>query len=99
MMTREQFERELPALLRERPRGTVSLLTDCLAAYWNRHGTAFAFLCERGSGAVDEEFDLDDYVWKEWQPALEAWLADPVFSARPEALRLLVDAPPFEAGT
>ncbi|MFP3606705.1 hypothetical protein [Paraburkholderia sp. SIMBA_053] len=99
MMTRDQFERELSPLLRERPPGTVALLADCLAAYWNGHATVFAFLCEHGSGAVDEEFDLDDYVWEEWQPALEAWLADPMFSTRPEVVRWLADAPPFEAGT
>ncbi len=97
-MTRELFERELSSLLRQRTAGTIALLSDSLAAYWDGHAVVYAFLCEHGSGSVDEEFDLDDYVWEEWQPPLEAWLASPVFEFRPEVFQWLADAPPFDAG-
>jgi hypothetical protein len=73
-------------------------LSDCLAAYWNGRTVTYAFLCERGSGAVGEEFNLDDYVWDEWQPTLKAWLAKPIFTFRPEVFQWLADAPPFDAG-
>ncbi|SIT45447.1 hypothetical protein BN2475_560002 [Paraburkholderia ribeironis] len=49
-----------------------SALSDCLAAYWDGHALVYAFLCEHGSETVDEEFGMDDYVWEEWQPTLEA---------------------------
>src|SRR4051812_49005671 len=92
MMTRELFQRDLSSMLRQRSAGTIALLSDCLAAYWNGHAVVYAFLCEQVSDSVNEESD-DDYVWEEWQPALEAWLANPVFKFRPEVVQWLGEAP------
>lgn len=95
-MTQDDFVRHVSMLLRDVPRGTTADLTDCMVAYWNGYAVVFAFLCERGSGAIDEEFDLDDYEWQEWQSDFERWIESPVFSARPEVLQWLKDEPPRE---
>ncbi|XUW93334.1 hypothetical protein OH764_34990 (plasmid) [Burkholderia sp. M6-3] len=97
-MTRHDFVRQLAMMLRDLPQGATADLSDCMVAYWNGYSVVFAFLCERGTGAVDEEFDMDDYVWEDWQPAFESWVANPVFGSRPEVKRWLMDAPPHEAG-
>ncbi|MFM0572599.1 hypothetical protein PQQ88_30275 [Paraburkholderia caledonica] len=97
-MTRHDFVHQLAMMLRDLPQGTVADLSDCMVAYWNGYSVVFAFLCERGTGAVDEEFDMDDYVWEDWRPAFESWLAEPIFTSRPEVKQWLMDAPPHEAG-
>ncbi|MDT8843799.1 hypothetical protein ParKJ_41095 [Paraburkholderia fungorum] len=97
-MTRHDFVRQLAMMLRDLPRGTTADLSDCMVAYWSGYSVVFAFLCDRGTGAIDEEFDIDDYVWEDWRPAFESWVADPVFSSRPEVNQWLMDAPPHEAG-
>ncbi|CAD6556761.1 hypothetical protein LMG28727_06189 [Paraburkholderia kirstenboschensis] len=97
-MTHQDFVRQLAMMLRDMPRGVTAELSDCMVAYWNGHSVVFAFLCERGTGAVEEEFDIDDYVWEDWRPTFENWLARPVFSASPEVELWLRDAPPHEAG-
>ena len=51
MMTRELFQPELSFLLRQRTTGTIALLSDCLAAYWDGHAVVYAFLSEHGSGS------------------------------------------------
>jgi hypothetical protein len=33
----------------------------------------FTFLCDRGTGVVEEEFDIDDYIWEDWQPTFASW--------------------------
>ncbi|CDY79505.1 hypothetical protein BGLT_02286 [Caballeronia glathei] len=58
-----------------------------MTAYWNGSQIVFAFLCEHGTGRIDEEFDLDDYVWEEWEPVFAAWLVSPRFSPRTELLQ------------
>jgi hypothetical protein len=97
-MTHHDFVRQLAMMLRDLPRGTTADLNDCMAAYWSGHSVVFAFLCERGTGVIEEEFDIDDYVWEDWRPTFESWLAQPVFSTRPEVEQWLNDAPPHEAG-
>ncbi|WP_027800236.1 hypothetical protein [Paraburkholderia dilworthii] len=97
-MTHQDFVRHLAMMLRDMPRGVTAELNDCMAAYWNGHSVVFAFLCERGTGAVEEEFDIDDYVWEDWRPTFENWLARPVFTASPEVELWLREAPPHEAG-
>ncbi|WP_227747250.1 hypothetical protein [Paraburkholderia franconis] len=97
-MTRQRFEQQHATLLRSRPVGTTADLSDCIAAHWNGHQITYAFLCDNECGQVDEEFDLDDYVWDEWRPMFEEWLAEPTFALRHEVKRWLADAPPFEAG-
>ncbi|MCO4880996.1 hypothetical protein VOI32_32990 [Paraburkholderia caribensis] len=97
-MMRQRFEQQLATLLRSRPVGTTADLSDCIVAYWNGHQIIYAFLCDNQSCQVDEEFDLDDYVWDEWRPVLEEWPVAPTFTLREEVKRWLADAPPFEAG-
>ncbi|MPW20032.1 hypothetical protein GCT13_24855 [Paraburkholderia sp. CNPSo 3157] len=98
MMTRQRFEQQLAALLQRWPVGTTADLSDCIVAYWNGHQITYAFLCDNESGQVDEEFDVDDYVWDECRPVFEEWLAEPTFTLRDEVKRWLADAPPFEEG-
>ena len=51
-MTRDQFVHQLAMMLRDLPRGTAADLNECMAAYWNGSEIVFAFLCERGTGAI-----------------------------------------------
>ncbi|ASW04230.1 MULTISPECIES: hypothetical protein [Paraburkholderia] len=97
-MTRDQFVQQLAMMLRDLPRGTAANLNECMVAYWSGSEVVFAFLCERGTDAIEEEFDIDDYVWEDWQPTFEKWISSPSFSNRPEVLAWLSDAPPHEAG-
>ncbi|CAB3808024.1 hypothetical protein LMG28614_06725 [Paraburkholderia ultramafica] len=97
-MTQDGFMSQLSMFFRDLPHGTSADLNDCIVAYWNGKAVVFAFLCEPGNDAVDEEFDLDDYVWEEWQPDFERWLKGPVFSVRPEILQWLKEAPPHDGG-
>lgn len=96
-MTQDEFVSQLSMMLRDVPSGTTADLNDCMVVYWNGYAVVFGFLCERGSGEVDEEFDLNDYQWEEWRADFEKWVATPVFSVRPEVLQWLKDAPPNEA--
>jgi hypothetical protein len=73
------------------------VLSNFAVVYWNGHQVVYCFLREDG-GEIDEEFDLDGYVWEVWQEQFSAWAADPVFSVRPEVREWLKDAPPHEAG-
>ncbi len=61
-MTRDQFVQQLAMMLRDLPRGTAADLNECMVAYWNGSGVVFAFLCERGTDAIEEEFDINDYT-------------------------------------
>ncbi|MEA3087674.1 MAG: hypothetical protein QOC89_5371 [Paraburkholderia sp.] len=97
-MKRQDFVRQLAMMLRDLPVGTTADLNDCMVAYWNGYSVVFAFLGERGTGVVEEEFDIDDYVWDDWRPTFENWVSQPVFSSRPEVKQWLIDAPPHEAG-
>jgi len=94
----EAFESRLGMLLRDLPPGAAAELSDFAAAYWNGHELVYCFLRDDGSGQIDEEFDVADYDWSEWESEFSAWCKNPVFSARPEVLDWLKDAPPFDAG-
>ena len=83
-ITVEQFEARLIGLLRERPSGAAAELAECIVAYWDGSRIVYAFLCEHGSGRIEEEFDLAEYEWDEWEPEFALWLADPRFSDRAE---------------
>jgi hypothetical protein len=94
----EDFKSHLSMLLRDLPIGTTADLTDFAVAYWGGRELTFAFLSEDRPGEIDEEFDLDDYQWAEFEPAFSAWVQTPKFSERREVLEWIKDAPPFEAG-
>jgi hypothetical protein len=98
-MNHEQFESHLAMLLRDQPRGTTADLMDFAVAYWDGARVRYVFLHEDESGALDEEFEITDYVLAEWEVNLRTWLAAPTFTeARPELLQWLKEAPPNEAG-
>jgi hypothetical protein len=97
-MTLENFKSQLSMLLRDLPIGTTADLTDFAVAFWGGRELTFAFLHEDRPGEIDEEFDLDDYQWGEWEERFTAWAHAPKFSERQEVLRWIKDAPPFEAG-
>jgi hypothetical protein len=73
-------------LLRDQPRGMTADLSDFAVAFWNGHQVVYGFLRDDGSGLLDEEFDLADYVWEEWALTLTAWCSMPTFTARAEVL-------------
>lgn len=93
----EAFESHLAMLLRDQPRGITADLSDFALAYWNGHHVVYCFLRDDGSGRIEEEFELADYVWEEWAHAFSASCATPAFSARTEVLDWLKDTPPHDA--
>ncbi|KAA1013064.1 hypothetical protein FVF58_09755 [Paraburkholderia panacisoli] len=97
-MNQKDFEQHVSMLLRDFPPGTTADLDDGIVAYWNGNAVVYAFLCEDGSGLVVEEFDLNDFVWSEFDAQFTKWSAAPKFSARAEVAGWLMDAPPYEAG-
>jgi hypothetical protein len=97
-LTIDQFRSQLSMLLRDLPRGTTAEVAEWAIAWWDGRQLAFAFLRDDGSGAIEEEFDLDDYVWPQWQQEFAKWVAEPRFSVRAELIEWLKDSPPYEAG-
>jgi hypothetical protein len=98
-MKQTDFEQHLSMLLRDMPRATTADLADFAVAYWNGHQVTCCFLSEDDSGRIDEEFELDHYVWEDWKDAFAAWVEDPKFTVGREAVEdWLKDAPPFDAG-
>jgi hypothetical protein len=89
----EDFKSHLSMLLRDQPIGTTADLADFAVAWWNGHNVIYAFLRDVESGRIEEEFDLDDYGWKQWEPDFAAWVETPKFSAQDEVLRRLKNAP------
>ncbi|SAL25396.1 hypothetical protein [Caballeronia telluris] len=85
-MNFDEFTVQLGALLREQPRATSAELTDDMTAFWNGHRVIYAFLCENGTGRLDEEFDPKEYIWAEWSPDLIRWLDKPRYGTRAEIL-------------
>jgi hypothetical protein len=94
----EDFKSHVAMLLHDLPIGTTADLTDFAVAYWGGRQIVYAFLSEDRGGEIDEEFDLDDYHWAEFEDKFSAWAAEPKFSERREVLEWIKDAPPFEAG-
>jgi hypothetical protein len=82
-MKMNAFKSSLSKLLCDVPRGTSADLGDSIAAYWNGHEVAYCHLCKDGSGRVAEEFDLDEKIWAQLKPDIDAWIKRPVFSMRP----------------
>ena len=97
VLSLETFQSQVGMLLRDLPPGTFAELSDFATAYWNGHELVYCFLHDDGSGQIDEEFDIADYVWNEWAPEFSAWCKKPVFSTRPEVLDWLKDAPLYDA--
>jgi hypothetical protein len=97
-MKQTDFEQHVSMLLRDCPKGTTADLEEGVVAYWNGHEVVYAFMCQDGSGLVVEEFDLNDFVWSEFDAQLSKWSAAPKFSMRAEVREWLMDAPPHEAG-
>lgn len=97
-MKQNDFEQHVSMLLRDLPAGTTADLDDGIVAYWNGYAVVYAFLSEDGSGQVVEEFDLNDFVWSEFDAQLTRWSAAPEFSERPEVREWVKDAPPHEIG-
>lgn len=52
-----------------------------------RHGRQL--LHEDGHAALDEEFDLTDYLLEQWEADFAAWFAEPHYSVRPELIKWL----------
>lgn len=94
----ESFQSHLAMLLRDQPPGSVAELSDFAAAYWNGHEVVYCFLRDDGSGQIDEEFDIADYVWQEWASSFSAWCETPIFSIRPDVAEWLRDTPPYDMG-
>lgn len=92
-MTLEQFKTQLSTLLRDLMPCTTADLTDSAVAYWDGRRVVYCYLDDE-SDVLDEEFDLDVGLWKEWQDYLSEWIASPQFSVRPELQDLLKESPP-----
>ncbi|WP_430233500.1 hypothetical protein [Paraburkholderia tropica] len=92
--TQEQFFSDLAMLLRDEPRGTVARLDEYVIAWLDARHLVFAYLRDDDRHFVEEEFDLDDVVWDEWEAGFVAWSRDPVFEYREEIAGWLGDAPP-----
>jgi hypothetical protein len=86
-LTLDQFKSQLSKLLRDIPRGTTADLTEFAVAYWDGQQVNYAFPDNNGSGHLEEQFDLGEYEWEHWHDELAAWIAQPVFSARPEMVK------------
>jgi len=97
-MTHDELHQKLTEQLRTMPLGTSADITDFAIAYWDGHKVVYAFLRDEGCGRVEEEFDFTEHEFEQWADALADWEKEPKFSARPEILEWLKDAPPFEAG-
>lgn len=96
-LTLDQFKSQLAMLLQDIPSGTSADLTDFAIAFWNGCDVTYAFV-DVEDGKIEDEFDLDDYAWQQWQPAFSTWTEEPKFSVRREINLWLRDAPPHEAG-
>lgn len=93
-MTFDEFTVLLADRLRAQPAATSAELTEDISAYWNGTRVIYAFLCEHGTGRIEEEFDPEDYIWAEWSPEFVRWLDDPQYGARPEILEWLKEPEP-----
>ena len=86
-MTVERFNAaqcQLGMLLRDQPLTTAADLCEFAVAYWDGRRVFYVFLHDDGSARLDEEFELSDFVWEEWEPTFLAWFDRPTYSVRPE---------------
>jgi hypothetical protein len=88
-LNHDAVDAQLAALLRDQPRGTTANLTDFAVAYWNGHRVVYVFLDENSYAALDEEFNLTDYLLAQWEADFATWFAAPHYSVRPELLKWL----------
>ncbi|WP_175946672.1 hypothetical protein [Caballeronia sp. BCC1704] len=94
----ESFMQHLGMLLRDQPKGTTADLLDQVCAYWTGWAIQGIYLREDGSGRLDDDFELDEGAWREWQADLLAWQAHPRFTYREELCEWLKELPPRESG-
>lgn len=85
-------------LLRDQPLGTAADINEYTIAFWNGRELIWAWLRDDGSSLLEEEFDLDLDRWEELAGDVEAWLAAPRYSVRPEILGWVKNSPPHESG-
>jgi hypothetical protein len=88
-LNHDAVDAQLAALLRDQPCGTTANLTDFAVAYWNGCRVVYVFLDEDSYAALDEEFNLTDYLLDRWEADFAAWFAEPHYSVRPELLKWL----------
>lgn len=81
----------LEKLLREQPLCTAADITNFAIAFWDGQRLAWVRLRNDGSGRVGEMFNLDLDAWDELSGDVDAWLASPRYSERPELRRRLRD--------
>jgi hypothetical protein len=85
--TLDQFKSQLSKLLRDIPRGTTADLTAFAVAYWDGQQVTYAFTDNNGSDQLEDKFDLGEYEWAHWHDEFAGWIAQPVFSVRPEVVK------------
>jgi hypothetical protein len=95
--TYHTFVAQLGMFLRDLPTGTTAELTDFAVAYWDGRHVVGVYLREDGDHLLDEDFELDENAWENWNDELTAWLSAPRFSERVELKEWLKEAPPFES--
>jgi hypothetical protein len=84
----DQFKSQLSKLLCDIPFGTTAELTAFAVAYWDGQQIAYAFINHNGSVQLEDKFDLGEYEWEQWHDEFAAWIAQPVFSFRPEVAEI-----------
>ena len=88
-LNRDVIDAQVATLLRDQPPGTTANLTDFAVAYWDGRRVVYVFLDEDSHAALDEEFNLTDYLLERWEADFAAWLVEPHYSVRPELLKWL----------
>jgi hypothetical protein len=87
-LTLDHFKSQLSKLLRDIPFGTTADLTAFAVAYWDGQQVAYAFINHNGRLQLEDRFDLGEYEWEHWHDQFAAWIAQPVFSVRPEVAEI-----------
>ncbi|WP_321818394.1 MULTISPECIES: hypothetical protein [unclassified Paraburkholderia] len=82
----ENFVANLGMLLRDLPRGQVARLSEFVVAWWNAGQVVFAYLRDDNPDIIEEEFDLADVVWSDWENDFLGWLQAPSFEGRAEIM-------------
>jgi hypothetical protein len=88
-MKHEYVDAKLASLLSVEPPGTTADLADFFAACWNGERVVYVFLHGDGVGALDEVFNLTEYLLDKWEADFTTWFAEPRYSFRPELLKWL----------
>jgi hypothetical protein len=90
----EAVDSQIATLLRDKPSGTTADLADFAAAYLDGDRVRYVFAHEDGHGALDDEFELDEYAIESWNTDLAAWFENPRFTEKhPQVLAWLKAGP------